>query len=100
MEDHMKICHLEEVECEFSSVGCDGFIREDQDEHARLNSQKHLTLTTSLVVCIKKDFQQKIEKQEHRIQEQERVFEEQLREKDKEICELNLLLQENQWRSF
>ncbi len=78
MEDHMKICRLEEVECEFSSVGCDGrFVREDQDEHARQNSQKHLTLTTSLVVNIKKDFQRKMEKQEHKIQEQERVLKEQ-----------------------
>ncbi len=78
MEDHMKICRLEEVECQFSSVGCDGwFVREDQDEHARQNSQKHLTLTTSLVVNIKKDFQRKMEKQEHKIQEQERVLKEQ-----------------------
>ncbi len=78
MEDHMKICRLEEVECEFSSVGCDGwFIREDQDEHARQNSQKHLTLTTSLVVNIKNDFQRKMEKQEHKIQEQERMLREQ-----------------------
>ncbi len=74
MEDHMKICRLEEIECEFSSVVCDGrFIREDQDEHARQNSQKHLTLTTSLVVCIKKDFQQKIEKQEHNTRTRESV---------------------------
>ncbi len=59
-------------------MGCDGrFIREDQDEHARQNNQKHLTLTTSLVVNIKEDFQRKIEKQEHKIQEQERVLSEQ-----------------------
>ncbi len=78
MEDHMKICRLEEVECEFSSVGCDGqFIREDQDQHARQNSQKHLTLTTSLVVNIKNDFQRKMENQEHKIQEQERMLREQ-----------------------
>ncbi len=116
MEDHMKICRLEEVECEFSSVGCDDrFIREDQDEHTRQNSQKHLTLTTSLVVNIKNDFQRKMEKQEHKIQEQERVLKEQekrleqqentlgeqlkkLEEKDKEITELKFSLQENQQR--
>ncbi len=118
MEDHMKICRLEEVECEFSSVGCDGrFIREDQDEHARQNSQKHLTLTTSLVVNIKNDFQRKMEKQEHKIQEQERVLKKQekrleqqeitlgeqmktLEEKDMEITELKVSLQENQQRVF
>ncbi len=109
MEDHMKICRLEEVECEFSSVGCDGrFIREDQDEHTKQNSQKHLTLTTSLVVNIKNDFQRKMEKQEHKIKEQEKRLEQQentlgeqlkkLEEKDKEITELKLSLQKNKQR--
>ncbi len=88
MEDHMKICRLEEVECEFSSVGCDGrFIREDQDEHARQNRQKHLTLTTSLVVNIKNDFQRKMEKQEHKIQEQERVLRETIKEQKRKLEE-------------
>ena len=37
--DHMKMCRLEEVECELRSVGCGGqFLREDQEEHARENS--------------------------------------------------------------
>ena len=36
MEDHMKMCRLEAVGCEFSSVGCEGrFIREDLEEHTR-----------------------------------------------------------------
>ena len=51
MEDHIKICRLEKVGCEFRGVGCDGrFRREDQEEHTRQNSQKHLTLTASLAV--------------------------------------------------
>ncbi len=125
MEDHMKICRLEEIECEFSSVGCDGrFIREDQDEHARQNSQKHFTLATSSVVNIKEDFQRKIEKKDSKIQEQEIVLSEQekrlkeqekrleeqektlgkqlkkLEEKDKEVSELNISLTENQQRIF
>ena len=54
MEDHMKMCRLQEVGCEFSGAGCDGrFIREDQEEHTRQNSQKHLTLTASLAVQTK-----------------------------------------------
>ncbi len=73
MEDHVKICHLEEVECEFSSVGCDSrFIREDQDEHARQNSQKHLTLTASLVA----ETEQKLQEQEKQLQEQDKKHKE------------------------
>ena len=36
MEDHMKMCCLEEVECEFRGVGCEErFRREDQEKHTR-----------------------------------------------------------------
>ena len=54
MEDHMKMCRLQEVGCEFNGTGCDGrFIREDKEEHTWQNSQKHLTLTASLAVQTK-----------------------------------------------
>ena len=54
MEDHMKMCRLQEVGCEFSGAGCDcRFIREDKEEHTRQSSQKHLTLTASLAVQTK-----------------------------------------------
>ena len=112
MEDHMKMCRLEEVGCEFSSVGCDDrFIREDQEEHTRQNSQKHLTLTASLAVEAKEQLQQKLleqdkkhreeeeslkrkaEEQENKLQSQERK----LREQGKEIeeQEQKLIAQDN-----
>ena len=72
MEDHMKMCRLEEVGCEFSGVGCDGrFIREDQEEHTRQNSQKHLTLTASLAVETKEQLQQKLLEQDKKHKEEE-----------------------------
>ncbi len=104
MEDHMKICRLEEVECEFSSVGCDGrFIREDQDEHARQNSQKHLTLTASLAVETKEKFQQKLLEHENihlkTKEELERKIEAQskkLREQEWKIQEQERKIQEQE----
>ena len=72
MEDHMKMCRLEEVGCEFSGVGCDGrFRREDQEEHTRQNSQKHLTLTASLAVEAKEQLQQKLLEQDKKHKEEE-----------------------------
>ena len=106
MEDHMKMCRLEEVGCEFSGVGCDGqFRREDQEEHTRQNSQKHLTLTASLAVETKEQLQQKlleqdkkhkeeeeklkqkIEEQEKKIEEQEKKLEDKLKEHEKKLID-------------
>ena len=71
MEDHMKMCRLEEVGCEFSGAGCDGrFRREDQEEHTMQNSQKHLTLTASLAVETKEHLQQKLLEQDKKHKEE------------------------------
>ena len=90
MEDHMKMCRLEEVGCEFSGVGCNGrFIREDQEEHTRQNSQKHLTLTASLAVETKEQLQQKLLEQDKKHKEVNEKFEERNR-----MLEMKLLNQE------
>ena len=89
MEDHMKMCHLEEVGCEFSGVGCDGlFRREDQEEHARQNSQKHLTLTASLAVETKEQLQQKLLEQDKKHKEEEENLRQKIEEQEKKIEEL------------
>ena len=86
MEDHMKMCRLVEVGCEFSDVGCDGrFRREDQEEHTRQNSQKHLTLTASLAVETKKQLQQKLLEQDKKHKEEEEKLKQQVEEKKKRI---------------
>ena len=81
MEDHMKMCHLEEVGCEFSGVGCeDRFIQEDQEEHTRQNSQKHLTLTASLAVDTKEQLQQKLLDQDIKHKEEEEKLKQKIEE--------------------
>lgn len=68
MEDHMKMCRLEEVVCEFSGVGCDGkFRREKQEEHARQNTQKHLTMiavSAAAAVEMNQQLRQKLQEQD------------------------------------
>ena len=84
MEDHMKMCRLEAVGCEFSSVGCEGqFRREDQEEHTRQNSQKHLTLTASLAVETKEQLQQKLLGQDKKHKEEEKKLKQQIEEQRK-----------------
>ena len=88
MEDHMKMCRLEEVGCEFSGVGCDGwFIREDQEEHTRQNSQKHLTLTASLAVETKEQLQQKLLEQDKKHKEEEEKLKQKIEEQEKKSKE-------------
>ena len=74
MENHISMCLLEEVECEFSGVGCDERLRRgEQEEHSRHNSQKHLSLTTAASLKMNLQLQQKL-------QEQEQNFEKTLQE--------------------
>ena len=86
MEDHLKMCRLEEVGCEFSGVGCEGrFIREDQEEHTRQNSQKHLTLTASLAVDTKEQLQQKLPEQDKKHKEEEEKLKQKIEEQEKKL---------------
>ena len=83
MEDHMRMCRLEEVECEFSGVGCDGkFRREDQEEHIRQNNQKHLAMTATTSVKMNQKLQQKLLEQEEKLQEQEEKLQEKQQEQE------------------
>ena len=77
MEDHMKICPLEEVVCQFEHVGCSGkFRREEEEQHMREKSQTHLVMMATACEQMKQDFQSKIQEQERKFEEQERKFEE------------------------
>ena len=72
MEDHMAMCRLQEVACEFTGVGCDRKLkREEQEEHTRQNTHKHLTITAAAAVKMNQQLLQKIEEQEQKIQQQE-----------------------------
>ena len=85
MEDHMKICRLEEIVCEFSGVGCDGrFRREDQEEHTKLNSQRHLTLIASLAGETKEKLQD-LEKETTEQKSEEQKLKQKLEEQEKKL---------------
>ena len=71
-------------------MGCDGrFIREDQEEHTRQNSQKHLTLTASLAVETKEQLQQKLLDQGKKHKEEEEKWKKKIEEQEKKLVEQN-----------
>ena len=95
MEDHMNMCRLEEVGCEFSGVGCeDQFRREDQEKHARQNSQKHLTLTASLAVETNEHLQHKLLEQDKKQEGIEQKLRCIVKEKQKQIEEQGKKMEE------
>ena len=82
----MKMCRLEEVECELRGVGCGGqFLRENQEEHARQNSQKHLTLTASLAMENKEQLQQKLLELDQRHKEEEEKLNKKIEAQEKQL---------------
>jgi len=88
LQDHMKMCRLEEVTCEFRGVGCDGrFLREDQENHVRENSDKHLTLTAALTVETKDDLLQKLLDQDKSHKEEEHKLREKIEEQVSQVME-------------
>ena len=92
-------CRLEEIGCEFSGVGCDDrFIREDQEEHTRQNSQKHLTLAASLAVEIKEQLQQKLLEQDNKHKEEEEKLKLKIDELEKRLDEQAKMLNVHQKR--
>ena len=77
MEDHLKICRLQVVECAFAGMGCDEkFKREKEEEHAAANVQQHLSL---IAISGKKQILllEKLEEQETKLEEQEKKLEKQ-----------------------
>ena len=94
LEDHMKMCGLQKVQCEFSYAGCEAeFIRDHQKEHMEQNTQKHLALVAAATLRISQTFEQKLQEQqrenkqtfEQKFQEQQREFDQKLEDKDSEI---------------
>ena len=108
LEDHMKICDKEELECCFSHAGCQGrFLREDEERHMEKNTKKHLSLMATAMLKISTEmekskemarekeriFHQRLQEQDTMIQTQEMKFREILQEKDAKLKEQDMKLQ-------
>ena len=83
MEDHLKICRLQQVECQFKQIGClEKFSREDLEEHMREKAQTHLTMMAATSVKMQQEFQAKLQEQEGRFEEKQAEFQAKLQEQE------------------
>ena len=118
MEDHLSVCRLEKIFCNFSSFGCDEkFNREDQEEHIKANIQEHLSLLGEGSIKANRHLEEKLQEQEkqlveqehkihgqelklqeqeQKIEEQEQRFLEMLHEQNKTIASLQQRLKQNE----
>ena len=96
LEEHMKMCGLQKLQCEFSYAGCGAeFIRDHQKEHMEQNTQKHLALVAVATLRISQTFEQRLQEQQqaldekdvriNTLEEQQRVFEKKIMEKDQQL---------------
>ena len=92
MEDHMAMCRLQEVACEFTGVGCDRKLkREEQEEHTRQNTHKHLTITAAAAVKMKEQLheqEQKSEQQELKLKNTLHKLEQTIKLQERKINEM------------
>ncbi len=94
LEDHMKMCSLENILCEFSYAGCEAeFIRDEQKEHMEQNTQKHLALMVRISQKQQQTFEQMLQKQQQAL---EQKFQQQLQERDELMKTLEAHLQEQE----
>ena len=65
LQNHLKMCGLQKVQCEFSYAGCEAeFIRDHQKEHMEQNTQKHLALVAAATLRISQELGQKNQEKE------------------------------------
>ena len=89
LENHMKMCGLQKVQCEFSYAGCGAeFIRDHQKEHMEQNTQKHLALLAAATLRISQTFEEKLQEKDIQIKALQEEFQEQLKKRDQQIEEL------------
>ena len=94
LDDHMKMCRLEEVKCVFAKAGCQAnFIRENEDTHMDQNTQKHLALMPAATLKMLHEQEEKFEEKLHKQQE---VFVKTLELKDVQVKRVEQKLQEQQ----
>ena len=69
LEDHLNMCRLGIVECDFSYAGCNEKLqRQDMEKHVEENTQKHLALMAAASIKTNQEFRQELQVQRDKFQ--------------------------------
>ena len=103
LEDHLKMCSLQVVDCDFSYAGCNEKLqRQHMEKHIEENTQKHLALMAAASMKRSREFEQMSQElQEQRdefrgyLEQKERETAEQLKQKDEQVKAVEKRLQQS-----
>ena len=99
LEDHLKMCSLQVVDCDFSYAGCNVELhRQDMEKHIEENTQKHLALMAAASMKMSRELQEQRDEFRGYLEQKERETAEQLKQKDEQIENIQASLQEQQRR--
>ena len=91
MEDHIKVCLLQEVACGLSRAGCrERFLLQDEDRHMEDNTQRHILLMAAANHRMGMEFEAKLQKQRAETDRVKRTLE----EKGGEIAQVKQALED------
>ena len=90
LEDHLNMCSLQVVECDFSYTGCNKKLqRQDMEKHVEESTREHLALMAAASVRMSREFEKRLQEQRDEfrgyLEKKERETAEQLKLKDREI---------------
>ena len=91
MEDHVKVCLLQEVACGLSRAGCrERFLLQDEDRHMEDNTQRHLLLMAATSQRMGAEFEEKLQEQRAETVRVKQALE----EKERKIVQVEQTLEE------
>ena len=96
LDDHLKMCSLQVVDCDFSYAGCnEKLLREDMEKRIEENTQKHLALMAAASMKMNRELQEQRDEFRGYLEQKERETAEQLKQKDKQIKAVGKRLQQS-----
>ena len=94
LEDHLNMCSLQVIECDFSYAGCNEKLqRQDMEKHVEENTQKHLALVAAASMKMNREFQAHLEQKDKQIKEVEERLQQSVREREEQIENMRKTLQ-------